>query len=66
MVDLAVYRRAAQIAASLREHVFDTLYHVVALQQSNTVLVTANERYYCKAAGLGKVVRLQEFELERA
>ena len=31
-----------------------------------TVLVTANERYYCKAAGLGKVVRLQEFELERA
>ena len=66
MVDLAVYRRAVQIAASLREHVFDTLYHAVALQQSNTVLVTADERYYRKAAGLGKVVRLQEFELERA
>ena len=66
MVDLAVYRRAIEIAVSLREHVFDTLYHAVALQQSNTVLVTADERYYRKAAGLGKVVRLQEFELERA
>lgn len=65
-VDLAVYRRAAQIAASLREHVFDTLYHAVALQQPNAVLVTADERYYRKAAGLGRVVRLQEFELERA
>ena len=66
MVDLAVYRRAVQIAASLCEHVFDTLYHAVAIQQSNTVLVTADERTIVRPPGLGKVVRLQEFELERA
>jgi predicted nucleic acid-binding protein len=62
--DFAVYQRAVRMAASLREHVFDTLYHAVALQQSNAVLVTADERYYRKASVLGRIVRLREFELE--
>jgi hypothetical protein len=38
----------------------------VALEHSNAVLVTADERYYRKAAGLGRIVRLREFQLERA
>ena len=63
--DLAVYRQAVRMAASLREHVFDTLYHAVALQQPNAMLVTADERYYRKASSLGRIVRLGEFALER-
>ena len=63
--DLAIYRHAVRIAASLREHVFDTLYHAVALQRPNTVLVTADERYYRKASGLGRILRLREFAVEK-
>jgi predicted nucleic acid-binding protein len=63
--DIAVYRHAVRMATSLREHVFDTLYHAVALQQPNAVLVTADERYYRKASGLGRIVRLREFTWQR-
>jgi predicted nucleic acid-binding protein len=64
--DLEIYRRAAQLASSLQQHVFDTLYHAVALIHPDTVLITADERYYRKSADLGRIVRLREFQLERA
>lgn len=62
---LEVYERACRLAVTMGEHLFDTLYHSVALIHPDTVLVTADERYYRKGAGLGRIVRLREFELER-
>ena len=58
--DVAVYRRAARIAAELRHHLFDTLYHAVALEAGAT-LVTADRVYWRKARHIGQVALLEEF-----
>lgn len=58
-----VYNRACELAISLNEHVFDTLYHAVALCRPEAALLTADERYYRRAAGVGGVVRLKDFRL---
>jgi predicted nucleic acid-binding protein len=55
--DNGVYGRACAIAVDLGQHVFDTLYHAVALEHKAT-LVTADERYLRKAAALGNIVAL--------
>jgi predicted nucleic acid-binding protein len=59
--DLAIYRRASRMAAELGHHLFDTLYHAVALERDH-VLVTADDAYARKAAGLGGLVRLAQWE----
>lgn len=62
---LDLYRRACHLAVTLDQHLFDTLYHAVALTQPETLLVTADERYYRKGVNLGGIVRLKDFQLER-
>jgi predicted nucleic acid-binding protein len=59
--DPAIYQRASRIAAQLGHHLFDTLYHAVALEREH-VLVTADDTYARKAQGLGGIVGLQEWE----
>ena len=61
--EVEVYRKACELAASLNQHVFDTLYHAVALTQQDAMLITADERYYQKAHKVGRIVRLRDFEL---
>ncbi len=56
----AVYKRAAEIAKSTKTHLFDALYHAVALERGAT-LVTADERYFDKAAGLGSITMLADW-----
>jgi len=58
------YGSACDLAVRLREHVFDTLYHAVALSHTDAVLVTADDRYYRRAARIGRIVRLAEIPLE--
>lgn len=60
---LDVYLKACELSNSLKQHLFDTLYHAVALTEPDTIFVTADDRYYRKAASAGKIVRLQEFTL---
>jgi predicted nucleic acid-binding protein len=60
--DARIYRRAMALAQRLDHHVFDTLYHAVALEE-NATLVTADERYYEKAAPLGAIMLLKDFPL---
>ena len=55
--DADLYKRASRLARQLDQHLFDTLYHALALQH-DAVLVTADERYLRKAARLGSVVAL--------
>jgi len=41
--------------------VFDTMYHAVALSRPDALLVTADERYWRAARGVGRIVRLADF-----
>ena len=54
-----VYHRAVQLAIELSHHLFDTLYHAVALE-SDAVMITADRRYYEKAAPLGRIMLLEQ------
>jgi predicted nucleic acid-binding protein len=58
-----MYVFACKLAWELEHHVFDTLYHAVALELRETVLVTADERYYKKAKRHGCIALLSEFRL---
>jgi predicted nucleic acid-binding protein len=57
----AVYDRAMALSVQLGHHLFDTLYHAVALENAAATLVTADERYWRKARRAGRIVRLAEF-----
>lgn len=61
MTDVEVYQKACDLSASLAQHVFDTLYHAVALHESGAMLVTADERYYRKAHRIGRIAMLKDF-----
>lgn len=56
-----VYQRACGLATTLGQHVFDTLYHAVALTEPDATLVTADERYYRRALKAGRILRLKDY-----
>jgi predicted nucleic acid-binding protein len=58
-----VYLKACDLSNSLKQHLFDTLYHAVALAEPDTIFVTADDRYYRKATSAEKIARLKEFTL---
>lgn len=55
------YALALTLAARHRQHVFDTLYHALALRVDGAVLVTADERYERSVRAEGRIVRLADF-----
>lgn len=55
------YTRAIGLACQLNHHLFDTLYHAVALSIPNAVLVMADRRYFDKAQHLGQIAWLRDF-----
>ena len=55
-----VYQRAVVLSQTLNHHLFDTLYHAVALEE-NATLITADKRYYDKAESLGGIMMLEDF-----
>ena len=59
-----LYQRASRLAKSLDQHLFDTLYHAVALETPGAMLVTADERYYRKAASAGAIALLSHWPAE--
>jgi predicted nucleic acid-binding protein len=60
--DMHVLKRAADMSVALNHHLFDTLYHAVALEEGGT-LVTADDVYYAKAKDLGAIVPLARFAI---
>jgi predicted nucleic acid-binding protein len=58
-----VYHQACELAVMLNHHVFDTLYHAVAVVHGDARLITADEIYYRKAHRVGRIVRLGDFQL---
>jgi predicted nucleic acid-binding protein len=59
--EVTVYKRAAALAAQLNHHLFDTLYHALALERE-ALLISADRRYYNKAHKLGHIVYLADWE----
>lgn len=55
------YTQAIDLACQLNHHLFDTLYHAVALSMPGAVLVTADRRYFDKARHLGQIAWLADF-----
>ena len=56
--DLTTLKRASRLARELNHHLFDTLYHAVAFEHDG-LLVTADDRYFRKAEGSGRIVPLR-------
>lgn len=58
-----VYARALALAIQLDHHLFDTLYHALALDNPSAVFVTADRRYFDKAQHLGQIAWLPDFAI---
>ena len=56
------YLRATALATRLSQHLFDTFYHAVALSVPGCMLVTADTRYFTKAQGVGRIVKLSDWQ----
>lgn len=56
-----VYLRACSLSIGLDRHLFETLYHAVALEEPEGELVTADDRYVRAAGSVGSVSRLSEW-----
>ena len=59
----AAYPRAIELACQLNHHLFDTLYHALALTVPGAVLVTADRRYFDKAQHLGQIAWLPNLQV---
>lgn len=57
----AIYSTAIDLSIHCRHHLFDTLYHAVALHTTGANLITADITYYQKAQSVGRVLHLQDF-----
>ena len=53
--------RACRLAIDLQQHLFDTLYHAVALETPGTTLITADEKYLATSAKLGRIKHLADW-----
>jgi predicted nucleic acid-binding protein len=60
--DPDVLRRGLELAMELKQHLFDTYYHGVALETSDCTLITADGRYLRAARAKGRIVDLMEWE----
>lgn len=55
------YATACSLSIELNHHTFDTLFHAVALETPGTIFITADENYYRKAQGLGRILLLKDY-----
>lgn len=62
----AVLGRACKLAIDLEQHLFDTLYHAVALETQDAILVTADDRYRRAGGQHGRILQLAEWTLHEA
>lgn len=61
--DPEIYHTACQLSHRYHHHLFDTLYHAVALHHPKAQLVTADKRYYNKSHREGGIILLEEFSI---
>ena len=56
-----IHATALELAIRHQHHLFDTLYHAVALHTPGATLITADQRYFDKAKGEGQVILLSDW-----
>jgi predicted nucleic acid-binding protein len=56
--DPLILRRGCEMAIALKQHLFDTLYHAVALETPDALMITADERYFRAARSLSGILNL--------
>jgi predicted nucleic acid-binding protein len=56
-----VLRRGVELAMELKQHLFDTFYHAVALETPDGILVTADDRYLRAAREKGQIMHLMDW-----
>lgn len=61
--DSDMYRVACRLSERYSHHLFDTLYHAVALESGHAQFVTADKNYYQKAAKQGAIIYLGDFSM---
>lgn len=59
--DPLVLRRATELAIDLRQHLFDTWYHAIALATPDAILITADSRYLGAARKKGRIADLMDW-----
>jgi len=57
-----ILRRGVELATELKQHLFDTFYHAVALETPEGILVTADDRYLRAAREKGQIMHLMDWE----
>jgi predicted nucleic acid-binding protein len=62
--DKAIYQRASKLSRDLNHHLFDTLYHAVALEYECS-LISADDTYFRKARKYGWIARLRNWSQDR-
>ncbi len=59
--DPLVLRRGTQLSIDLKQHLFDTYYHAVALETPDAILITADSRYLRAARKKGHILDLMDW-----
>ena len=62
VASMDVYATALDLAVRHEQHVFDTLYHAIALNAHGAQLVTADQRYYDKVQSEGCICLLTDWK----
>ncbi len=60
---LEVYQIATELSQNIPHHLFDTIYHAVALSLEDTHLITADMQYFRKAKFYGSILSLRDLVL---
>ena len=58
------YATALDLSIRYQHHLFDTLYHAVALHTPGATLITADQRYFEKVRAEGRITLLAEFRID--
>lgn len=56
-----IYMTSIDLAKRYRHHLFDTLYHAVALNTPRATFITADSVYYQKAKASGRIILLKDY-----
>lgn len=59
--DADIFKTAARLSRQFSHHLFDTLYHALAIHL-NAVFVTADDKYYRKAEAMGCIQLLSNWQ----
>lgn len=59
--DPLIVRHGVELAVELEQHLFDTFYHAIALENSGAVLVTTDERYLRAAQDKGRIMHVKDW-----